>query len=43
MDLREIHCEDGRWMELAQDRVQWRGSCISGVETSGSDTRDLVN
>jgi len=22
MDLREIGCEDGRWMELAQDRVQ---------------------
>jgi hypothetical protein len=24
MDLREIGCEDGRWMELAQDRVQLR-------------------
>jgi hypothetical protein len=24
MDLREICCEDGRWMELAQDRVQWQ-------------------
>jgi hypothetical protein len=23
MDLTEIGCEDGRWMELAQDRVQW--------------------
>ena len=22
MDLREIGCEDGRWIELAQDRVQ---------------------
>jgi hypothetical protein len=22
--LREIGCEDGRWMELAQVRVQWR-------------------
>jgi len=22
MDLREIGCEDGRWMELAQDRAQ---------------------
>jgi hypothetical protein len=22
MDLREMGCEDGRWMELAQDRVQ---------------------
>jgi hypothetical protein len=25
MDLREIGCEDGRWMELGQDRVQWLG------------------
>jgi hypothetical protein len=24
MDLREIGCEDDKWMELAQDRVQWR-------------------
>ena len=23
MDLMEIGCEDRRWMELAQDRVQW--------------------
>jgi len=23
MDLMEIGCADGRWMELAQDRVQW--------------------
>ena len=23
MDLMEIDCEDGRWMELVQDRVQW--------------------
>jgi hypothetical protein len=23
MDLMEIDCDDGRWMELAQDRVQW--------------------
>jgi hypothetical protein len=23
MDLREMGCEDGRWMELAQDHVQW--------------------
>jgi len=21
--FREIDCEDGKWMELAQDRVQW--------------------
>jgi hypothetical protein len=24
MDLRETGCEDGMWMELAQDRVQWQ-------------------
>ena len=23
MGLMEIGCEDGRWIELAQDRVQW--------------------
>jgi uncharacterized protein with HEPN domain len=29
MDLREIGCEDGRWMELAQDRVQWRAFVLA--------------
>jgi hypothetical protein len=24
MNPREVGCEDRRWMELAQDRVQWR-------------------
>ena len=24
MDVREIGCEVGRWMELAEDRVQWQ-------------------
>jgi hypothetical protein len=23
MDLRETVCEDERWIELAEDRVQW--------------------
>jgi hypothetical protein len=23
MDLREIGYEDGKWMELVQDRVKW--------------------
>jgi hypothetical protein len=23
-DGREVCCEDGRWIELAQDRVQWQ-------------------
>jgi len=29
MDLREIGCEDGRWMELAQDRVQWQALVLA--------------
>jgi len=31
MDLMEIGCEDGRWMELAQDRVAVVGFGINGV------------
>jgi len=23
MDLMEVRCDDGRWMELAQDHVKW--------------------
>jgi hypothetical protein len=23
-DLKEVVCEDGRWMKLAQDRVYWQ-------------------
>jgi len=30
MDFWEIGCEDGRWIELAQDRVQW-GALVSAV------------
>ena len=29
MDVREIGCEDGRWMELAQDRVQWQALVLA--------------
>jgi hypothetical protein len=29
MDLREICCEDGRWMELAQDPVQWQALVLA--------------
>jgi hypothetical protein len=29
MDLREIGCEDGRWMELAQGRFQWRNLVLA--------------
>jgi hypothetical protein len=29
MDLGEIVYEDGRWVELAQDRVQWRAFVLA--------------
>jgi hypothetical protein len=29
IDLQKINCDDGRWMELAQDRVQWRGLVLA--------------
>jgi hypothetical protein len=29
MDLREMGCEDGRWIELAQDRVQWQALILA--------------
>jgi len=35
MDLREICCEDGRWMELAQDRVQWQALLLAVLNLYG--------
>ena len=32
MDLREIGCEDGRWMELAQDRFKWQALALATME-----------
>jgi hypothetical protein len=29
MDLREIGCEDGRWMELAHVHVQWQALVLA--------------
>jgi hypothetical protein len=29
MDLRETGCEDGRWMEPAEDRVKWRAFVLA--------------
>jgi hypothetical protein len=29
MDLREIGCEDGEWMELAQDHVMWKALVLA--------------
>jgi hypothetical protein len=31
MDLWGMVCEDGRWMELAQDRVQWRALMLAAM------------
>jgi hypothetical protein len=43
MNLMEIDCVDGRWMELAQDRVQLVGFGINGVEPLCSAIRELVS
>jgi len=32
MDLIEIGCEDERWMELAQDRVQWEDLILADLK-----------
>jgi hypothetical protein len=39
MNLREIRCEDGRWMELAQDRVQWQALVLAVREICCEDGR----
>jgi hypothetical protein len=36
MDLQEVGGGYGDWMELAQDRDRWRGTCECGNELSGS-------
>jgi hypothetical protein len=43
MDFSDTGCEDGRWIELAQDFVQWRDLALANVETFVSTTRELVN
>jgi hypothetical protein len=45
MDLREIGCEDGRWMELAQDRVQWRALVLAvlNLQLSGNASKGLFS
>jgi hypothetical protein len=36
IDLGEIGWDDMGWIDLAQDRNQWRGSCEHDNELSGS-------
>jgi hypothetical protein len=36
MDLREIGLGGMDWIDLAQDRDKWKGSCEHGNESSGS-------
>jgi hypothetical protein len=36
MDLREIGWDGMDWIDLAQDRDQWGGSCEHGNEHTGS-------
>jgi len=36
MDLHEVGGGCGDWMELAQDRDRWRGTCEYGDELLGS-------
>ena len=43
MDCREIGCEDGRWMELAQDRIKLQAFGIVAVEPLCFAARYLVN
>jgi hypothetical protein len=39
MDLREIEWGSMNWIDLAQDRDQWRVSCEHGNAPSGSIKR----
>jgi hypothetical protein len=49
MDLRNMGCEDGRWMELAQDRVQWQVLVFAVLSfgfcryLSGTDEKTIRN
>ena len=36
MDFQEVGCGVIDWIELAQDRDRWKGTCESGNELTGS-------
>ena len=36
MDLREVGCNPGEWIDLAEDRDQWQALCKGGNEPPGS-------
>jgi hypothetical protein len=36
INLREIGWDGVDWIDMAQDRDQWKGSCEHGIEHSGS-------
>jgi hypothetical protein len=43
MGLREIGCVGVDWINLAQDRDQWQGSCEQDNELIGSIKREFLD
>lgn len=43
MDLKQIRCKDKKWLEMAQDRAQWRASVSAVFEPSSSADIVFVN
>jgi hypothetical protein len=42
MDLGKMAYEDGRWIELGQDCIQWQAMVATDIEPSGCTTTELV-
>ena len=36
MDLREVGCDAGEWIDLVQDRIQWRAYLKAVMNLRGS-------